>query len=88
MIAEFKRYCIDPNTISVEHEDNQALQDKLHDLQIIYQYFHTELAGQYIDTEDYLTLLAEKIPHSAYIANAEIWVDGFHSFTPNEYVGS
>lgn len=86
MIAEFKRYCIDPNTISVEHENNQALQDKLHDLQLIYQYFHTELAGQYIDTEDYLTLLAEKIPHSDYIANAEIWVDGFHSFTPNEYV--
>lgn len=86
MIAEFKRYCVDPNSISVEHEKNQALQDKLHDLQLIYYEFTKQLHGQYVDAEDYLSLLAEKIPFSSYIANAEIWVDGFHSFTPNEYV--
>lgn len=86
MMAEFKRYCVDPCTISVATESNQALQDKLHDLQLIYRKFVEQLHGQYVDTEDYLTLLAEKIPFSSYIANAEVWVDGFHSFTPNEYV--
>lgn len=86
MIAEFKRYCIDPSNIFVESESNQALQDKLHDLELIYTEFHRQLIGKYIDAEDYLTLLAEKIPQSSYITNAEIWVDGFHSFTPNEYV--
>ncbi len=86
MIAEFKRYCLDPNAIALEHDSNQALRDKLHDLQLIYREFVEALKGQYVDAEDYLALLAEKIPSSAYIANAEIWVDGFHSFTPNEYV--
>lgn len=86
MIAEFKRYCVDPSAIFVDSTTNQVLQDKLHDLEIIYTEFHRQLKGKYIDAEDYLSLLAEKIPQSQYLADAEIWVDGFHSFTPNEYI--
>lgn len=86
MIAEFKRYCVDPSAIFVDGATNQALQDKLHDLELIYTEFHRQLEGKYIDAEDYLSLLAEKIPQSTYLADAEIWVDGFHSFTPNEYL--
>ncbi len=86
MMAEFKRYCIEPEAFSHEAGTNRALQDKLHDLTMIYTQFQQELEGQYVDKEDYLSLLAQKIPFSTYIANAEIWVDGFHSFTPNEYI--
>lgn len=86
MIAEFKRYCVDPSTIFIDSTTNQALQDKLHDLQLIYTEFHHQLKGKYLDAEDYLSLLAEKIPESVYLTDAEIWVDGFHSFTPNEYL--
>lgn len=85
MIAEFKRYCIDPSAIFIDSATNQALRDKLHDLELIYTEFHRQLEGKYIDAEDYLALLAQKIPQSQYLADAEIWVDGFHSFTPNEY---
>ena len=40
------------------------------------------LAGLYIDAEDYLSLLVELLPRSAYIAEAEVWVDGFYGYQP------
>src|SRR5690606_34893356 len=46
MIAEFKRYCVDPSTIFIDSTTNQALQDKLHDLQLIYTEFHHQLKGK------------------------------------------
>ncbi|MDA6130838.1 hypothetical protein OSK38_26105, partial [Escherichia coli] len=39
----------------------------------------------YTDSEDYFRLLAEKASHSEYLKNAEVYIDGFYSFTPQEY---
>src|SRR5699024_8044378 len=36
------------------------------------------------DSEDQLQLLAEKIGTSRLLEDAEIYLDGFHQFTPNE----
>ncbi|WP_050614266.1 helicase-exonuclease AddAB subunit AddB [Bacillus testis] len=90
MLIELKRYCISPEDMGnllkerMEQETEQSLKDKWHDLQIIYSEFEQALIGKYIDSEDYLTLLAEKIPHSAYLQDAEIYIDGFYSMTPQE----
>lgn len=62
-----------------------AMQDKLHDLMCIYGEFETELSKQYLDGEGYLELLAEQAGESDYLREAEIWIDGFHGFTPQEY---
>lgn len=88
MVAEFKRYCVTPETLEEQKQtaapDNKVLSDKLHDLQLLYEELEKHLFEKYVDSEDYLRLLAEKIPQSTYIKEAEILIDGFHSFTPQE----
>ncbi|MEK3855554.1 helicase-exonuclease AddAB subunit AddB [Cytobacillus sp. FSL H8-0458] len=92
IITEFKRYCVAPdelaerqNQLSASGKSNKALQDKLHDLEIIYKNFEESLSGKYTDSEDYFRLLSEKASHSEYLKNAEVYIDGFYSFTPQEY---
>ncbi|MBJ6950117.1 hypothetical protein JG666_22895, partial [Vibrio cholerae] len=34
--------------------------------------------------EDYLQLLVEKLPQSEHVKGAEVYIDGFHSFSPQE----
>ncbi|QQZ08262.1 helicase-exonuclease AddAB subunit AddB [Heyndrickxia vini] len=91
MLTEFKRYCIHPEDIigkqgEMENNGSKVLADKLHDLELIYCDFEEKLANKYLDSEDYLTLLAESIQSSFYLQNAQIYIDGFHSFTPQEYL--
>jgi ATP-dependent helicase/nuclease subunit B len=88
MIVEFKRYCVHPEDLTQEGlmpGAAKSLQDKLHDLEIIYQHFEEAILDKYIDSEDYFRLLAEKISSSRYLKDAEIYIDGFYSFTPQEY---
>ena len=88
MLIEFKRYCIQPSEL-VEKQNylsEKVLQDKLHDLQLIYESFEEALLNKYVDTEDYFRLLSEKIAESSYLKTAEIYIDGFYSFTPQEYM--
>ncbi|KKK36434.1 ATP-dependent helicase [Mesobacillus campisalis] len=88
MLIEFKRYAIKPEDLASGpggETGDKALGEKLHDLEIIYRQFEDELFGKYIDSEDYFRLLAEKIPASQYLRDAEIYIDGFYTFTPLEY---
>lgn len=89
ILIEFKRYCLEPQEL-IEMGQNQhsekVLKDKLHDLHLIYENFELQLANKYIDSEDYFRLLTEKISESQFLKNAEIYIDGFHSFTPQEYM--
>lgn len=88
MLIEFKRYAIKPEELSERaassSEGDKVLGHKLHDLEIVYRQFEDELFGKYIDSEDYFRLLAEKVPASDYLKNAEVYIDGFYSFTPLE----
>ncbi|GGI43506.1 ATP-dependent helicase/deoxyribonuclease subunit B [Paenibacillus marchantiophytorum] len=92
LFTEMKRYCVTAEQLT-NHENKRAaalgesglLRDKMHDIQLVYRQFEAELARQYLDGEDYLTLLAEQIPNSAYLKSASIWIDGFHGFTPQEF---
>ncbi|MBP1992860.1 helicase-exonuclease AddAB subunit AddB [Paenibacillus eucommiae] len=92
LFTEFKRYCVSAEQLE-EHRNRRASQlgesrllgDKLHDLRLLYKDFEQELSRQYLDGEDYLALLAEQIPFSAYLQQATIWIDGFHGFTPQEF---
>ncbi len=59
--------------------------DKLKDLHMIFEEVDRELEGHYLDGEDYLTLLADNIWRSSFLEQAEVWVDGFYSFTNLEY---
>jgi ATP-dependent helicase/nuclease subunit B len=94
MITEFKRYRITPTDLMEtldqlkefphEHHGENILTAKLEDLATIYDQLTFALREKYIDSEDQLQLLAEKITESQYLNNAEIYVDGFYRFTPQE----
>ncbi|WP_339228811.1 helicase-exonuclease AddAB subunit AddB [Oceanobacillus sp. FSL K6-2867] len=96
MITEFKRYQISPEILHMQMEHmNQfvhkapgevALLNKLDDLVYIYEKLTAALKDHYMDGEDQLQLLAEKIVESSILKDAEIYIDGFHSFTPNELI--
>ncbi|MCF6136768.1 helicase-exonuclease AddAB subunit AddB [Pseudalkalibacillus berkeleyi] len=91
MVKEFKRYCLEATdleqlekTLLEESDDRNLLRDKLHDLHIIYHQLEAMLEGQYVDSEDYLRMLEERMPDSSYFKGCEVWIDGFHSYTPQE----
>jgi len=85
--AECKRYMVDAEALrrtAAEERIPEVLSDKLHDLSLLVGGMEKELEGKYVDSEDYLSLLAEKSAVSQIIGSANIWVDGFHGFTPLE----
>ncbi|KRE10006.1 helicase-exonuclease AddAB subunit AddB [Bacillus sp. Root239] len=89
MVKEFKQYTVDAPSLEemkkkLQAEDEKVLADKLHDLHLIYGELEKQLMTKYVDGEDYLKLLSEKVASSAYLAQATIYVDGFHHYTPQE----
>ena len=91
MLTEFKRYLLSPQEIEEylanahTELDKKSLTDKLHDMALLYKQLEIQLSEKYVDSEDYLHLLAEKVEASDYLKSADIYIDGFHSFTPQEY---
>ena len=95
LLTEMKRYGIDGAKLSGRAEaeaklaaarpEASLLSDKLHDLSIVYAEMERELAGRWLDGEDMLSWLAQGAATAPSLDGAEIWVDGFHGFTPNEY---
>jgi ATP-dependent helicase/nuclease subunit B len=89
MISEFKRFNVTPEllTMAVNNlENNEGLKDKLLDISSIYSDFQNVLHKNYIDSDDDLTLLAEKIDIWKPLQGAEVWIDEFSSFTPQQYI--
>lgn len=63
---------------------SSLLSDKLHDMSIVLRDYEEELARHYLDGEDYLAHLAARLGSSSAVREAEVWVDGFFGFTPQE----
>ncbi|MGZ9585005.1 helicase-exonuclease AddAB subunit AddB [Paenibacillus marinisediminis] len=90
LFDEMKRYRIQASDVAEQLSflegvrSHSLLTAKLHDITGVMQEFEVELADRYLDGEDVLMRLAEQMVHSEYIRNAEIWIDGFHGFTPQE----
>lgn len=93
LLTEWKRYGISPRQVEEAAEafgtegpsGDAMLADKLHDLALVYGETERQLAGRWQDGEDMLARLGEGIARSAALNGAEVWLDGFHGFTPNEY---
>ncbi|UOQ50585.1 helicase-exonuclease AddAB subunit AddB [Gracilibacillus caseinilyticus] len=94
MITEFKRYCVTPDLITAQLDEMDrfqhktvgevALHHKLDDLLYIYQSLQHALAGHYMDSEDQLQQLVEKLEDTNFLENTTVYIDGFHQFTPQE----
>ena len=87
-IKEFKRYNITPEIIdtSLKNLEDQELIYKLEDLKRIFEKFQEALHKEYIDSEDEITLLSGKLDESTAYDGAEIWIDEFSIFTPQQYL--
>jgi ATP-dependent helicase/nuclease subunit B len=83
-IGEFKAYRITPEDLRKIKDTNGLLFDKLQDLALIYEEFQAALGQRIRDPDDELAVLAEKLPYASYVQGAQIWVDGFTGFTPQE----
>lgn len=89
LINEFKRYALTPDALAEAlanrtKGENSLLEDKLHDIALVYHRYESELTARFFDAEDILSLLAVKASDSAYLRTASVWIDEFHGFTPQE----
>ncbi len=89
LITEFKQYNINPFTLEKIMETmpgNSPLKDKLFDLYSVYAEYEKVISDKYMDSGDDLTLASLKLDSSSLYDGAEIWIDGFAGFTPQEYL--
>ncbi|MGX8791444.1 helicase-exonuclease AddAB subunit AddB [Oceanobacillus sp. M60] len=94
VIQEFKRYEITPDALRLQQEQfnkfvhqspsETGLVRKLDDFIYIYEQLLNQLQHMYMDSEDRLQILMEKIPQASTLEGAHIYIDGFHRFTPQE----
>jgi len=86
IISEFKKYNVDIETLRKidEKVDNIELIQKLNELTIIYEAFNSKMHESYIDGDDELTLLSKKLLENDIYKGAEVWIDEFTSFTPQQ----
>ena len=94
MVDEFKSYGVTTGLLeellsgegdnSAHMSANSRLKDKLHDLSLVYGEYSKAMEGRYNDGEDVLSSLVEKLPSAAIMKNAEVWIDGFVFFNPQE----
>lgn len=84
LLSELKGQDIIPNKLLASFTDDEELiiKQKVNDIALIYSHFNQYLQGRYLDTEDFLSLLIDKIGSSQYLLNSRIWVDGFTTFSP------
>lgn len=88
VLTEFKRHNIFPQTLldlKENVDENSLLVDKLTDVEKIYSKFQEKINGGYFDSEDNLTILKDKIEESEFLKGAEVWIDEFNGFTPQQY---
>lgn len=88
VITELKRYDISPEALSGalgEISENEMLKGKLEDINLIFERFDSYLHEKYIDAEDQLSMLADKLDKCNLYDGAEIWIDEFSTFTPIQY---
>ncbi len=85
-IQEIKSYGMDGERLAkaADGVEEPQLKDKLRDLALLAEDFRMEMKGRYNDNEDMMRTLAERLPLAEFLRGAEIWIDGFIFFNPQE----
>ncbi|MDI6604336.1 MAG: helicase-exonuclease AddAB subunit AddB [Thermoanaerobacteraceae bacterium] len=86
IIMELKTYRITPELLDniINILNNSLLKEKLKEINLIYKNYEHELHKKYIDQEDEMELLIKMLDYSEELRGAEIWIDGFTKFTPQQ----
>ena len=87
-IKEIKSYRLTTDKLRQAAElvgaGQERLSGKVRELSLLADEFAAELDGRKSDAEDLMNLLAEKIPQAELMRGAEVWIDGFVFFNPQE----
>lgn len=84
-LRDFKSNDLDTETLQELVDtlpEERLLKGKLNDLLLIYKSFNAYLQDTYIDTEDYINLVIDRIDQTSFLRHARIWIDGFDIFSP------
>ena len=85
-LKELRTYAIDADKLShaADAVESDELKDKLRDLSTLAEDFQAALTDKLTDDEDLLARATELLPQSPTISSAEIFVDGFIFFDPQQ----
>ena len=85
-LKELRTYAIDADKLSqaADAVESDELKDKLRDLSLLSEDFRAALTDKLTDDEDLLARATELLSQSPTIASAEIFVDGFIFFDPQQ----
>lgn len=86
LISELKKYDISDETLEImlNEVEDESLKSKISDIGDILKSFNYKLHKSYIDGEDQLTLALEHLKSCDLYKDAEIWIDEFNTFTPQQ----
>ena len=87
IISELKQYNVNYDMLEYIAEDieNETLRLKLKDVSKIYEAFENELHENYVDSQDMLGSLAQKLENTSYFDGCYVYIDEFTGFTPKQY---
>lgn len=85
-ISELSRGGVNSSNMLPLLDLNTSLGLKCKDISIIYEAFLNFINENYISSDSALDILATKISDSMLIKNSRIYIDGFSSFTAQEYL--
>ncbi len=86
---ELKRYQITSQqlqqTIARQELPQTLFTCKLQEISQLYLQYDAFLQQDYLDSEDVLDILIDRLQQTELLRDTEIWVDEFYDFTPQEY---
>lgn len=86
-ITEFKKHGITLENLkqTIENLEDKYLKSKLQDMLLVYKDYSDEIEQKYIDENDNLSMLIERIDLVNDFDNVDIYIDEFVGFTYQEY---
>lgn len=91
MLNELRTYRLTPEVLREVADDlpdrrpgSRRLSGKLQELALLSEEFQAALKEHETASEDMMTLLARKLPDAPLMRGAEVWLDGFVFFNPQE----
>lgn len=87
MITELKKNNITNKMLqeSIKNLDDPYVKLKLEDINLLYNQFEQVIIDKYLDDDDLLTIVKDKIKESTMFQDAYIYIDEFAGFTKQEY---
>ena len=85
LLTELKKHNVTIEDLKSLKLDEKYTAFKVADIELLYQKYEEYLSGRFIDENDELTILSQKIAESNMFDNAAIYFDDFFGFTPQEY---